>query len=305
MEHPVKIPEKYISFSRLELITQCPAKFKHRYITKTKPRLDPASPATLGSIVHKTLEKVYPELKSENYFGPLFHRKNIIMKHLKSVMQNSKYPPELFIQTQQILKTFAENEICHTDSISAIEQRIVFEPDVLGEISILGYIDRIDRPDSHTVQIIDYKTNRMLYTQEELRQSLQASIYIMAAKEMFPEAENVEMQFHMLRHGIRQRTTRTDEELDEAKEYIFVVNDRIKQIEAGKNALAILNKYCPWCEYRHLCETYKDACENDHPLTLTDPNDLQTIADEYEEISARAKIMYARKEELADLLKIK
>ena len=305
MEHPVKIPEKYISFSRLELVTQCPAKFKHRYITKTKPRIDPASPAIVGSIVHKTLEKVYPELKSENYFGPLIHRKNLIQKYLKIIMQDSSYPPELFIQAQQILKTFAENEMCHTESIIAIEHRFVFEPDVLGEISILGYIDRIDRPDSHTVHIIDYKTNRMLYTQEELQQSLQASIYIMAVKEIFPEAEKVEMQFHMLRHGIRQRITRTDEELDEAKEYIFLVNKRIQHIEAGESALEILNKYCPWCEYRHLCEAYLDACKTDLPLTLTNPNDLQAIADEYEEISARAKIMYARKEELADLLKVK
>ena len=299
------IPKKYISFSRLELITQCPAKFKHRYITKTQPRTDPASPAVIGTIVHKTLEKAYPELKSENYFGPLIHRKNLIQKHLKSVMQDDSYPPELFIQAQQILKTFAENEICNAESIIAIEQRFVFEPDVLGEITILGYIDRIDKPDTNTIHIIDYKTNRMLYTAEELRQSLQASIYIMAIKEEFPEIENVEMQFHMLRHSIRQRITRTDEELDEAREYIFLINKRIQQIEAGKPALEILNKYCPWCEYRHLCNAYQDACKSDYPITLTDPNDLQVIADEYEEISARAKIMYARKEELADLLKAK
>ncbi|NQS98666.1 MAG: PD-(D/E)XK nuclease family protein [candidate division Zixibacteria bacterium] len=299
------IPKKYISFSRLELITQCPAKFKHRYITKTQPRIDPASPAVIGTIVHKTLENAYPELKSENYFGPLTHRKNLIQKHLKSVMQDDSYPPELFIQAQQILKTFAENEVCNAESVIAIEQRFVFDPDKSGEITILGYIDRIDKPNSQTVHILDYKTNRMLYTAEEFRQSLQASIYIMAIKEEFPEIENVEMQFHMLRHGIRQRITRTDEELDEAREYIFLINKRIQQIKDGKPALEILNKYCPWCEYRHQCNTYQDACKSDYPITLTDPNDLQAIADEYEEISARAKIMYARKEELAELLKAK
>jgi len=155
------------------------------------------------------------------------------------------------------------------------------------------------------VSLIDYKTNRMLYTAEELKQSLQASIYIMAAKEMFPQAESIEMRFHMLRHGVQQRTLRTEDDLLEAKEYILLVNEQIKKIESGGEATAVLNKYCPWCEYRHLCEVYKDACENDHPLTLEDPNDIQAIAEEYEDISARAKIMYARKEELADLLKIK
>jgi hypothetical protein len=113
------------------------------------------------------------------------------------------------------------------------------------------------------------------------------------------------MRFHMLRHGVQQRTLRTKEDLLEAKEYILLVNEQIKKIESGGEAPAVLNKYCPWCEYRHLCAVYKDACETDHPLTLEDPNDIQAIAEEYEDISARAKIMYARKEELADLLKIK
>ena len=301
----MQIPDKHISFSRLELVTQCPAKYKHRYILNSKPRPDPSSPAVLGSIVHKTLELAFRELKNEGFNGLLLQRKDIFLKHLKSVIQDGNHPLELFLQAQQIVKDFADNETCHSEKIIAIEQQFVFEPDTLGEITILGYIDRIDRLDSKTIQIVDYKTSRMLYTAEELRQSLQASIYIMAAREMFPNAENIEMRFHMLRHGIQQRTSRTEEDLAEAKEYILLVNEQIRRIEGGDEALAVLNKYCPWCEYRHFCDVYKDACENDHPLTLEDPNDIQAIAEEYEDISARAKIMYARKEELADLLKIK
>ncbi len=299
------IPDKHISFSRLELVTQCPAKYRRRYVLNSKPRLDPSSPAVLGSIVHKTLERIYRELKNEGYNGLLLHRKDVFLKHLKSVMQDNNHPPDLFLQAQQIIKDFAENETCHSDSIVAIEQQFVYEPDTLGDVTVLGYIDRIDRPDSKTIHVVDYKTNRMLYTAEELKQSLQASIYIMAAREMFPNVDNIEMRFHMLRHGLQQRTFRTEEGIDEAKEFILLVNEHIRRIEDGGEAPAVLNKYCPWCEYRRLCETYKDACESDHPLTLEDPNDIQAIAQEYEDISARAKIMYARKEELADLLKIK
>ena len=301
----MQVPEKYISFSRLELVTQCPAKFKHRYVLESKSRTDPSSPVVLGSIVHKTLEFAYRELKNEGYDGRLNQRKEMFLKHLKSVIRDGNHPPELFIQAQQMVQDFADNEIFQGETIVAVEQQFVFEPDCLGEITILGYIDRIDRPSPNTISLIDYKTNRMLYTAEELKQSLQASIYIMAAKEMFPEAENFEMRFHMLRHGIQQRTFRTEQDLAEANEYVLLVNEQIRRIESGVEASAALNKFCPWCEYRHLCETYKDACENDHPLTLEDPNDIQAVAEEYEDISARAKIMYARKEELADLLKIK
>jgi len=301
----MQVPEKYISFSRLELVTQCPAKYRHRYVLNSQPRTDPSSPVALGSIVHKTLELAFRELKSEDYNGLLLHRKDIFLKHLKGVIQEGNHPPELFLQAQQVLKDFADSDSFRSENLIAVEQQFVYEPDSLGEVSILGYIDRIDRLSPSTVSLLDYKTNRMLYTAEELKQSLQASIYIMAAKEMFPQAENIEMRFHMLRHGVQQRTLRTEDDLLEAKEYILLVNAQIKKIESGGEATAFLNKYCPWCEYRHLCEVYKGACENDHPLTLEDPNDIQAIAEEYEDISARAKIMYARKEELADLLKIK
>ena len=301
----MQIPDKHISFSRLELVTQCPAKYQHRYVLNSKSRPDPSSPAVLGSIVHKTLELAYRELKSECYYGLLLHRKDVFLKHLKSVIQEGNHHPELFLQAQQMLKDFVEGESFQSETLVAVEQQFVYEPDTLGEVSILGYIDRIDQPTSSTVILIDYKTNRMLYTAEELKQSLQASIYIMAVRELYPEIENIEMRFHMLRHGIQHRTLRTEEDLAEAREYILLVNEQIRRIEDGGEATAVLNRYCPWCEYRHLCETYKDACETDHPLTLEDPNDIQAIAEEYEDISARAKIMYARKEELADLLKIK
>jgi len=109
----------------------------------------------------------------------------------------------------------------------------------------------------------------------------------------------------MLRHGIQQRTLRTEADLAEAKDYILLIADKIRRIEEGGTAVESLNKYCPWCEYRHLCAAYKDACENKNPLTKNDPNDIAAIAEDYENISARAKIIYARKEELADLLKIK
>ena len=232
------VPDKYISFSRLELVTQCPAKFKHRYILESKGRTDTSSPAVLGSIVHKTLELAYLQLMDEGFSGALKPRKDLFLKYLKQVIQSENHPPELFIQAQEMVKDFADTETFQCENTIAVEQQFVFEPDTLGEITILGYIDRIDRPNYDTVILVDYKTNRMLYTAEELKQSLQASIYIMAAKEMFPQAEHFEMRFHMLRHGIQQRTLRTEHDLAEAREYILLVNGQIRKIENGGEAPA-------------------------------------------------------------------
>jgi len=90
----MQIPEKHISFSRLELVTQCPVKYRHRYVLNSQPRTDPSSPVALGSIVHKTLELTYRELKSEGYSGLLLHRKGVFLKHLKSAIQEGNHPQE-------------------------------------------------------------------------------------------------------------------------------------------------------------------------------------------------------------------
>jgi len=53
----------------------------------------------------------------------------------------------------------------------------------------------------------------------------------MAVKEIFPEAENIEMQFLMLRHGIILQTSRTGEELEEAKDFMLILAQKIRSID--------------------------------------------------------------------------
>ena len=110
MMQSLPIPDKHISFSRLELVTQCPAKYRHRYVLNSKPRSDPSSPAILGTVVHQALERIFRDLKTEGYDGLLLHRKDIFLKHPKTVIQDNNHPPELFLQAQQILKEFTAQE---------------------------------------------------------------------------------------------------------------------------------------------------------------------------------------------------
>ena len=304
MQVTTEIPENYLSYSRFELFLQCQAKFYHRYVDKSEGKQDPESPAILGSLGHKVLENSYQELLDEGYSGPLKQKNDVIQKHLKLCLSGSEFPANLFQPAQEVLKQYVENEYLKAENIISLEQQFVFELGTLGEIPILGYIDRIDLPDSDTVKIVDYKSNRMLYTAEELKQNLQASIYILAAHEMFPDAANIEMQFHMLRHGIIQRTSRTDEELEEARDFMLVLAQKIRSIDPDICPPESLNSYCPWCEYRHLCEAYREACEDEYSAISVDPNNVEAIAEQYENTSARAKILYARKEELADILKM-
>ena len=299
-----EIPENYLSYSRFELFIQCQAKFFHRYVGKSEGKQDPESPAILGSLGHKVLENSYRQLLDEDYSGPLKQKNDVIQKHLKLCLTGVEFPVSFFLPAQEVLKPYVESEYFRSESIISLEQQFVLELGTLGEIPILGYIDRIDQTGAEAVKIVDYKSNRMLFTAEDLKQNLQASIYIMAAQEMFPDAANIEMQFHMLRHGIIQRTSRTPDELEEAKDFMLMLAQKIRSIDPDICPPESLNSYCPWCEYRHLCEAYREACEDEYSAISVDPNNVEAIAKQYENTSARAKILYARKEELADILKM-
>jgi len=74
-----------------------------------------------------------------------------------------------------ILRSFVRRQghLDHQD-VLAIEKRFELS---IGPFTVLGFIDRVDRVDDETVEVIDYKTNRMLFTREEVDASLQMSLY--------------------------------------------------------------------------------------------------------------------------------
>ena len=102
--------------------------------------------------------------------------------------------------------------------------------DVDGCFVINGFIDRIDRVDTESVEVIDYKSNRMLFSREELANDLQVSVYALVAPLLYPWAKRVEFSFHMLRHGpFRQWTHRTADQLASTREYLRAVGARTER----------------------------------------------------------------------------
>jgi RecB family exonuclease len=47
----------------------------------------------------------------------------------------------------------------------------------LGSSSAIGCIDRVNRVNDETIEVVDYKTNRAIFTREEVDDSLQLSLY--------------------------------------------------------------------------------------------------------------------------------
>ena len=314
-----QVHNEHWSFSRLDTYARCPLAYKARYLDPqiygaqhVKPLPDPGSPAVLGTLCHRTLELAGHQLKQARHMGRLFRQQRLILDCLHQAFQEAPEKGDtipngqVLADAQAILIEYLKTGDFYADQIIGLEWPFDFViEDPFGDIRIIGFIDRLEMTPEGVVRLKDYKTNRMLYTKDELRQSLQASIYELAVRDseslaVTPDTP-VDFEFVLLRHGISQRTTRTESELQLA---VHQISCLVHRCEGSRTFPAQLNKYCAYCDHKVQCRLWREVVSRGLLQAHVSASDLSAIAVEYERMTDAAKILYARKEELADLMKI-
>ena len=136
------------------------------------------------------------------------------------------------------VRSIPTSQVLHTEE--SFEIRV-------GDTAVVGRIDRIDsRPDG-TVAIIDYKTGKAR-DQEDADESLQLSLYAIAAKEKWGYEVGA-LIFHNLEENVPVITVRTNAELLAARQR---VEEAAKGIADGVFD-AKPGIHCNFCAYRSLC----------------------------------------------------
>ena len=286
---------EHLSYSRLTRFEQCPLSFKLHYIEKRQA--EPGTPLRFGKLMHAVLERLLSEVIDDERSGPLSEARALEMLR-EAWAAEGLTGLDLFQEGIDILKTFVRDQgaLDHQD-VLAIEREFTLP---VGPFTVLGFIDRVDRVDDETVEVIDYKTNHQLFTRDEVDTSLQMSLYEVAVRRLWPWAKKVKLTFWMLRHGVRQETTRTEEQLADALAYVETLG---RQTETATAYPARLNTNCSYCDHRKQCPAYADALKGKREFIVEDLADLEGVAREREEVARLAKALYARKEELEDILK--
>ena len=286
---------QHLSYSRLSRFETCPLSYRLHYIEKKQA--EPGLPLRFGKTIHAVLERLIKEVVDDERTGTLSEERAIEL-YREAWGAEQLTGMDVFAEGLAILRRFiAEQGVVDHRDVLAIEKEFRLP---VGPFEVLGFIDRVDWIDDETVEVIDYKTNHQLFTRDEVDTSLQMSLYEVAVRRLWPWAKKVKLTFWMLRHGVRQQTTRTEEQLADALAYVETLG---RQTETATEYPARLNTNCSYCDHRKQCPAYADALKGKREFIVEDLADLEGVAREREEVARLAKALYARKEELEDILK--
>jgi hypothetical protein len=319
---PSKLPvftNEHLSVSRLKRYEDCPQAFDFQYIHKSDERAPRGAAPEFGTVLHDALERTYTWVVEEEFTG-LLPEEIVTDCYRKAWAESGMTGLELYQEGLDIMRAYARDVgLVDHMNILAIEKefnllvgpggmcRLVEASEkeywrhVPGHFVINGYIDRVDRASGTRVEVVDYKSNRMLFTREEIDHDLQMSIYGLVCQKLYPWADEIGFAFHMIRHGVIQRTSRTQLQLSAVADYVIALGIRS---EVGPYP-ARVNMNCGYCDHRVRCPEYAALLTSKVERVPVSDGQLETLAAERERVAKIAKAAYARKEELDGVLKNK
>jgi DNA helicase II / ATP-dependent DNA helicase PcrA len=232
-----------LSASAVQTYETCPLQFKLDREWKI-PGEVPAAMQYGGSI-HRVLHAYYDSVRygrtlSEDALLKLF-LSDLREARIQDAYQHDLYETQGISQLKEFLASCRERpvpEVLHT------EQRFEVR---LGEITVVGRIDRMDKLPGERIAITDYKTGKP-QSQEDADESLQLSIYALAAAEKWGYRVD-RIAFHNLEDGTCAATHRSDVQLGEAKLKVEEVAAKI----ASGDFRPTPGFHCRFCAYHSLC----------------------------------------------------
>jgi DNA helicase II / ATP-dependent DNA helicase PcrA len=241
-----------LSATAVETYETCPLQFKFEREWKLSRQVHAAM--QYGAAMHRVLRTYYDSArlgrpKSEDELMQLF-RDDPGMSGIPDDYQRGLY----LKQGQQQLRDFMAGtrsaptpEVLHTEEW--------FDLQIAGT-KVAGRIDRMDRTADGGVAIVDYKTGKAR-SQEDADESLQLSIYAMAAREKWGYRVGA-LVFHNLEGNVSVFSRRTEFQLEEARGRVLAA---ARGIAAGDFEPKV-GFHCSFCAFRGLCPAQEKRVPN-------------------------------------------
>ena len=239
-----------LSVSAVEAFQSCQAKWHYRYVVKL-PTPPPTYHLTAGSFIHKILEiflRRYKKSKDLNDAARvafnLAKKDEDLSPHLtKEILEEGK------AWLKQIVSMY-ETSPETIPNVLSIEAPFSFK--IGSDITVRGFIDRIDEVDFDTIKIVDYKTS----SNPDYLTSFQLATYAIAANKKYP-GKQIQAAYSLVRHGFSNKNfqiTETEKEdvISTFEKVAYEIRTRIASEGPWETNVT---KLCSYCPYRVRCET--------------------------------------------------
>ena len=233
-----------LSASAVQTYERCPLQFK----LDREWRIPGETPAAMqfGGSIHRVLRAYYDSVR----FGrPMteealieFFQVDLTEAKIQDPYQEDLYRQQGVAQLREFFAASRRNpppEVLHTEEFFEVK---------VGETIVVGRIDRMDKLPDGRIVITDYKTGKP-QSQEDADESLQLSIYAMAAREKWKYQAD-RLVLYNLTENSAVVTRRGEVDLQAAQARIGEV---AADIAAGKFDPKPSFGVCRMCAYRTLC----------------------------------------------------
>ncbi len=235
-----------LSYSKLDLFKRCPFAYKKLYIDKVPQR--PRDFFSIGSTIHLAMEEIFklPALPEKSAVTNIFHHCWVSLGFSDKADEKK--------QKEDALSYFLKyiDTVVAPDFAKAFETEYYFQQPVQDSVIVNGFIDRVDKK-GDTYEIVDYKTEDSLRTQEELDNDLQLTLYFWAARRIGWNISRLAL--HFVRFSKVMYTTREPGSLDAFEHEMIEWFGKIKkETEFAPKE----NKYCANCDHnKNGCPLFK------------------------------------------------
>lgn len=284
-----------LSPSAIQVFEQCLLKYWFQYHTKEKGIGD-SQPLRFGRVVHKALENMNKRLLQGEKLTPELCEQ-YAEEFVQLAAQSYIADPALIEEGKQFMR-----ERIHRHNpqykIVGIEYHLKsFNVTTDKGVPLNGVIDLVMEMDPSSAIVLDYKTSRKAKTVVEAKTDIQLSLYDLAISKLNPQYQKIWLALEYLRSEV----VLSDRSLEERRDFEQWINALWEALGdmSEKDVEPSLNEYCPWCDFRHKCHSYRNVLSGHTEVTpiiaLADPKEF---TQEWKKVKSLEKIAKNRLEEL-------